>query len=187
MGETAPTIEYATSTVADAPAVRATRFVAVVGIVVGLTGLIWTGMLWRLHVLNEDYGAAMLLILVRPQVLNFEAAVFVHMCVEGVLALVLLASSVVHLAAPRAPVAVYGMRLYAIAFIAYAVVLTGVWFAARGERIWGYEEDEFIHLASVWIPRQVHELVYAAFVLYFMRVPRRARRVEHQAEDLASG
>jgi hypothetical protein len=27
-----------------------------------------------------------------------------------------------------------------------------------------------LYLTAHWIPRQVHELVYAAFVLYFMRV-----------------
>ena len=137
--------------------------------------------MWRLHV-NEDYGPRMLLQSVRPQVLGFDGAVIVHMWVEGALALALLAGSVSHVVARRAVVPVYGMRLYAIAMMAYALVLTGVWFAARGERILGYDEEDFIFLASIWIPRQVHELVYAVFVLYFMRVPRR----RGQAVDLAS-
>jgi hypothetical protein len=38
-----------------------------------------------------------------------------------------------------------------------------------------YDEQEWLYLASHWIPREVYELVYATFVLFFMRMPRRGR------------
>ena len=93
MSETARTIEYASSTAADAQVVRARRFVAWVGVVVGLTGLVWTGMMWRMHRLDGEFGLWNLVQPLKPQVMPFEVAMILHVCVEGILALALLGCS----------------------------------------------------------------------------------------------
>jgi hypothetical protein len=171
MPQTAQKLDYADRTTAEANAIRATRFVAWVGVIVGLTGLIWTGMMWRMHRLDGEFGLWNLVQSLKPQVMPFEVAMILHLSVEGVLALALLGGSLAHLVAPRSIGPVYAMRLYAIALFAYALVLAALFFIVRRERFWNYDEEALIRLASVWIPRQVHELVYAVFVLFFMRVP----------------